>query len=65
MNNNKWLKTSNNFHYRNMITVRRISCHDMLNSQLMMKKQFKYKQNNLKNKKIKNECGCVYFFRIY
>jgi hypothetical protein len=63
-NNNKRQET-NNFHYHNMITVRQISCHDMFYSQKMMKKQFKYKQNNLKNKEIKNECERISFFRIY
>jgi len=57
-NNNKRQET-NNFHYHNMITVRQISCHDMFYSQKMMKKQFKYKQNNLKNREIKNECECI------
>jgi len=60
-NNNKRPET-NYFHYHNMITVRQISCHDMFHSQTRMKKQFKYKQNNLKNKKIKNECECLSFF---
>lgn len=54
---------NNNFHYRNMITVRRISCHDIIDSQMMMKKNYKYKQINLKNKKIQNECECRGVFK--
>ncbi|CAF3585578.1 unnamed protein product [Rotaria sordida] len=48
--NNKQSKTiTNNFHQRNIITVRRIPYHDMFNSQTTMKKQFEYEQNNFKN----------------
>ncbi len=63
-NNNSKQQETTNFHYRNMITVRRISGHDILDSQMMMKKQFKYKQNKLKNEKIKNECESIRFSRI-
>lgn len=46
--NSKQTKT-NNWHYRNMITVRRISCHNMIDSQKSIKKYFK-------KKKIQNKC---------
>jgi hypothetical protein len=53
-NKNKRSETDH-FHYRNMITVRRISWHDMLDSRMTRK----YKQDNHKNEKIKTERECI------
>ncbi|CAF2396390.1 unnamed protein product [Rotaria sp. Silwood2] len=53
--NNKRSKSINNFHQQNIITVRRISYHDIFNSQTIMKKQFEYEQNNLNNETIINQ----------
>jgi hypothetical protein len=58
-NMNKRSETDH-FHYRNMITVRRISWHDMLDSRMTRK----YKQDNHKNEKIKNERECISSPRI-
>ncbi|CAF1991379.1 unnamed protein product [Rotaria magnacalcarata] len=40
----------NQFYQRNMITVRRIPCHEVLNSQTIMKNSSEYEQINLMNK---------------
>ncbi|CAF3366884.1 unnamed protein product [Rotaria socialis] len=47
--NHKRLET-NQFYQRNMITVRRIPCHEVLNSQTIMKNSSEYEQINLTNK---------------
>jgi hypothetical protein len=50
---NKNKRTVNeNFHYRNMITVRRISCHDI-------RKRVEYQSNKFENASMKNERECL------
>lgn len=53
---------TDNFHYRNMITVRRISCHDILDPQ-MMRKRSEYRSNKFENEPRKNEREFVFVIR--
>jgi hypothetical protein len=65
LTSNRNRKTTNklpeihHFHHRNMINVRRVSCHDLHDSQMIMKKELKYEHINLKNQKINNYCECI------